>query len=94
MLIIGGSVVGLGAFIGAFAYRQVNNINFEGSSTVKPLIDLMAQRYLTQNSNFDINSQAGGSGTGLGRVIADQTNFGNYSDYTEMVATGDKLKDD
>lgn len=92
ILLFSATVIGIGAFIGAFAYRKIDNINFEGSSTVKPLIDKLASKYLTTQSDVDINVQAGGSGTGLQRVINNHTNYGNYSDYTTKPATSDKFK--
>ncbi|WP_391591936.1 Phosphate ABC transporter, substrate-binding protein PstS [[Mycoplasma] cavipharyngis] len=78
---------GLIVLIGSFAYRKIDIINFEGSSTVKPLIDAFATPYLANNSNVDIAVQAGGSGAGLLRVINHHTNFGNYSYFVDQVAT-------
>jgi phosphate transport system substrate-binding protein len=81
-LIIGALVVTMvgGAFVGCGSKESTTeeqSISISGSSALLPLMEKSVEGFKVNNSGYEINAQAGGSGTGLTQVLEGSVNIGN-----------------
>ncbi len=79
----------LGAVSLCACTSNVETINLTGSSALKPLVDIAKDKFLALegNENVIINSDAGGSGTGLADVASGVSHIGNSDLFAEEKLT-------
>lgn len=82
-LIVGMLVVTMvgGAFVGCGSKdestTEEKSITLSGSSALLPLMEKSVEGFKAANAGYEINAQAGGSGTGLTQVLDGSVNIGN-----------------
>ena len=74
--LIGGTMVGCGSGTGSDDEGQTS-LTLSGSSALLPLVEATIDGFKQDNSQYDINAQAGGSGTGLTQVSNGSVDVGN-----------------
>ena len=67
-----------GALVGCGGKEQENvSLTLSGSSALLPLMESSIESFVEKNPGYQINAQAGGSGTGLTQVLDGSVNIGN-----------------
>ncbi|MDD5614372.1 MAG: substrate-binding domain-containing protein, partial [Candidatus Omnitrophica bacterium] len=74
------SIVGLTlALIAAANIASAEKVTIKGSTTVLPIAQLVAERFMAENRDIDISLQGGGSGVGVASIIDGTADIGNAS---------------
>jgi len=74
------SIIGLtlGLMIAA-NIASAEKVTIKGSTTVLPIAQLVAERFMSENHDIDISLQGGGSGVGIASIIDGTADIGNSS---------------
>lgn len=75
--LIGGTMVGCGSNSTDSDDGGQTSLTLSGSSALLPLVEATIDGFKQDNSQYDINAQAGGSGTGLTQVSDGSVDVGN-----------------
>ena len=75
--LIGGTMVGCGSSSTESDDGGQTSLTLSGSSALLPLVEATIDGFKQDNSQYDINAQAGGSGTGLTQVSDGSVDVGN-----------------
>lgn len=75
--LIGGTMVGCGSRSTDSDDGGQTSLTLSGSSALLPLVEATIEGFKQDNSQYDINAQAGGSGTGLTQVSDGSVDVGN-----------------
>lgn len=67
---------------------KVSRVNVVGSTSVQPIAELLAEEYMTEDSNTNINVQGGGSSAGIKAVLDGTAEIGASS----RALTAEELK--
>lgn len=76
MTMIGGVLVGCGGS-NTGENTETASLTLSGSSALLPLMESSIEGFVEKNSGYQINAQAGGSGTGLTQVLDGSVDIGN-----------------
>lgn len=88
---IGGALVGCGANNEEATAEK--SISISGSSALLPLMETSIEGFKAKNAGYEINAQAGGSGTGLTQVLEGGVNIGNSDIFANEKLDEDKAKE-
>ncbi|MGG7176064.1 phosphate ABC transporter substrate-binding protein [Clostridium paraputrificum] len=89
--VIGGALVGCGGNNDDSTTEK--SISISGSSALLPLMETSIEGFKAKNSGYEINAQAGGSGTGLTQVLEGGVNIGNSDIFANEKLDEDKAKE-
>lgn len=88
VLLVGSMLTGCGGNT-----EETKTVTLSGSSALLPLVEKSSESFKEKNSNITINSQAGGSGTGLTQVSDGTVNIGNSDVFAEEKLDEAKAKE-
>lgn len=89
---IGGVFVGCGSSNNGSS-SESKTISLSGSSALLPLINASTDGFKDNNEGYDVNAQAGGSGTGLTQVLEGSVNIGNSDIFADEKLDAEKSKE-
>ena len=88
---VGGAFVGCGSK--EMSTTEEKSITISGSSALLPLMEKSVEGFKEKNAGYEINAQAGGSGTGLTQVLEGSVNIGNSDIFANEKLDEDKAKE-
>ena len=89
---VGGAFVGCGSKDSTDTTEE-KSIAISGSSALLPLMEKAVEGFKAKNAGYEINAQAGGSGTGLTQVLDGSVNIGNSDIFANEKLDEDKSKE-
>jgi len=89
---VGGALAGCGSKDSTDTAEE-KSIAISGSSALLPLMEKSVEGFKAKNAGYEINAQAGGSGTGLTQVLDGSVQIGNSDIFAKEKLDADKAKE-